>query len=340
MARHEVKIHANNGATSEKAPFTGSYITKSTVGIDAICATAASLVGMPELKLKNIVQNAIEAFLDWEREGACRIHVDGGYVEIKLLGSFPAADSPWDPARNRFVVVFVPDAETRDFLINETPVIVTDETSTKVRVDNVFDADPAKAKPTEVIYGQDPFVSQGYNQVMSDPGAKAELVNARGVRFDCTVLEEMNRQNVKFKTADLLEAGDYRFMLTSRGGDADGDLQTVMKKVKYLKVEPPAEPPTVTSGSFDTELVTGTEWSCDGTHLKGCKVHLVQRDEETEEVIHDKTLVESYVGADTHFAITVTNADVTEFESGVIVELTFTNAAGSANAGLMLDKRE
>ena len=234
MARHEIKIHANTGATSEKAPFTGSYITKSTLNLDMICAMAANLVGMPELKLKNLLQNSIEAFLDWEREEACRIHIDGGYVEIKLLGSFPAADSTWNPEKNRFVVVFVPDAKTRDHLINETPVIVTDDTSTKVRVDNVFDADPTKAKPTEVIYGQNPFVSQGYNQVMSDAGAKAELVNARGVRFDCTVLEEMNRQNVKFKTAELLEAGDYRFMLTSRGGDAEGDLQTVMKKVKYL----------------------------------------------------------------------------------------------------------
>ena len=238
MARHEIKIHANTGATSEKAPFTGSYITKSTLNLDMICAMAANLVGMPELKLKNLLQNSIEAFLDWEREEACRIHIDGGYVEIKLLGSFPAADSTWNPEKNKFVVVFVPDAKTRDHLINETPVIVTDETSTKVRVDNVFDADPTKAKPTEVIYGQNPFVSQGYNQVMSDAGAKAELVNARGVRFDCTVLEEINRQNVKLRTAELLEAGDYRFMLTSRGGDAEGDLQTVMKKVKYLKVTP------------------------------------------------------------------------------------------------------
>ena len=273
MARHEIKIHANTGATSEKAPFTGSYITKSTLNLDMICAMAANLVGMPELKLKNLLQNSIEAFLDWEREEACRIHIDGGYVEIKLLGSFPAADSTWNPEKNKFVVVFVPDAKTRDHLINETPVIVTDETSTKVRVDNVFDADPTKAKPTEVIYGQNPFVSQGYNQVMSDAGAKAELVNARGVRFDCTVLEEMNRQNVKFKTAELLEAGDYRFMLTSRGGDAEGDLQTVMKKVKYLKVVPPGPRITKIKGDDESaaegEINEGRPFTITGERLAG-----------------------------------------------------------------------
>ena len=157
--------------------------------------------------------------------------------------------------------------------MNAKPVIVTDDTSTKVRVDNVFDADPTKAKPTEVIYGQNPFVSQGYNQVMSDAGAKAELVNARGVRFDCTVLEEMNRQNVKFKTAELLEAGDYRFMLTSRGGDAEGDLQTVMKKVKYLKVVPPGPKITKIQGDDEPtpagEINEGRPFTITGERLAG-----------------------------------------------------------------------
>ena len=267
MARHEVKIHANGSRTAESAPFLGSYITKSTVGLDAVSAMAAELVGMPTLKYKNTLQNAIETFLDWEREGACRIYVDGGYIEIKLLGSFPASDSPWDPAKNKFVVVFVPDAATRDHLINETPVIVTDETSTKVRVDNVFDADPARAKPTEIVYGQAPFVSQGFNQVMSDPGAKAEMVDARGVRFDCVVLEEINRQNVKFRTAELLESGDYKFMLTSRGGDAEGDPQTVMKKVKYVRVAPPDDHAVLTGLSTSDEDAPGELSLADGIKL-------------------------------------------------------------------------
>ena len=124
-------------------------------------------------------------------------------------------------------------------------------------------------------------------------------------------------------------------VFTVRGNFSSAKIAAMLKYV-----EPPVEPPTVTSGSFDTELVTGTEWSCDGTHLKGCRVHLVQKDEETEEVLHDKTLVESHAGSDTHFAITVMKADIPEFDNGVVVELTFTNAAGEASAGLMLDKRE
>ena len=115
-------------------------------------------------------------------------------------------------------------------------------------------------------------------------------------------------------------------------------MQTVMKKVKYLKVEPPVEAPTVTEGSFATELTTGTEWSCDGTNLKGCRVHLVWVDEATGETKVDKTLVESHEGEDTHFAITLAAEDVAEFDDSIVVKLTFTNAAGSDYANVMLDK--
>ena len=111
-----------------------------------------------------------------------------------------------------------------------------------------------------------------------------------------------------------------------------------MKKVKYLKVAPPVEAPTVTEGSFATELTVGSEWTCDGTHLKGCKVHLVWVDEATGETKVDKTLVESHEGEDTHFAITLAAEDVAEFDDAIVVKLTFTNAAGSDYANVMLDK--
>ena len=74
------------------------------------------------------------------------------------------------------------------------------------------DADPARAKPTEIVYGQNPFVSQGFNQVMSAPGAKAEMVDARGVRFDCVVLEEIIGHEVtfKFRYEDGTEVGEIK----------------------------------------------------------------------------------------------------------------------------------
>lgn len=152
MAKHEIKIHENTSRTKESAQYLGSYITKTTVSLAQLCKSAAELSGIPELKLQTLIENDIDAFIDQERKGACRIHVDGGYVELRILGKFPAADSAWDPAKNALVVAFTPDDEMRYHLVNETPKIVTDETSTKVRVTNVFDV--AHPKPTELIHGR------------------------------------------------------------------------------------------------------------------------------------------------------------------------------------------
>ena len=40
-------------------------------------------------------------------------------------------------------------------------------------------------------------------------------------------------------------AGDYKLVVKSRGGDAEGPLQTSFRRVKYLRVEDPQ--PTITS---------------------------------------------------------------------------------------------
>ena len=48
MAKHEVVIHENNGATKDVAPYTGSYIVKETVKLPVaqlstiVCAVLAS----------------------------------------------------------------------------------------------------------------------------------------------------------------------------------------------------------------------------------------------------------------------------------------------------------
>ena len=264
MAKHEIKIHENTGATKETALYLGSYITKTTVSLAQLCKSAAELSGIPELKLQTLIENDIDAFIDQERKGACRIHVDGGYVELRILGTFPAGDSPWDPERNTLVVAFTPDDEIRNHLVNEVPKIVTDETSTRVRVTNVFDV--GTPKPTEVIYGQHEYQMQGYNLCMDDVGAKVELVNALGVRFECTVTEVLNRQNIICRSNALLEPGDYKAVAYSRGGDPEGQLLCDFRKVKYLKV---VDPPTVDSIATEGKegIVKGEAFAAVGANL-------------------------------------------------------------------------
>lgn len=233
MAKHEIILHENTGATKEKAPYLGSYVTKVDKALSDACLAYASKAGMPALKMQTLLENDIEALTELEKSGACRIHLDGGYIELRILGSFAASDSTWDASENRLIIAFTPSTEIRDALINETGTIVTDETSTKVRVDNVFDS--ATPKPTEVIYGQRPFVVQGVNEVMSDEGAKVEFVDEHGVRYACDIVEQTNRQNVICKLHDLVPEGcDGKIIAYSRGGDAEGQLMSSFRKVKYI----------------------------------------------------------------------------------------------------------
>ena len=289
MAKHEIKIHENTSRTKETAQYLGSYITKTTVSLAQLCKSAAELSGIPELKLQTLIENDIDAFIDQERKGACRIHVDGGYVELRILGRFPAADSAWDPAKNALVVAFTPDDEMRYHLINETPKIVTDETSTKVRVTNVFDV--AHPKPTELIHGRNEYQMQGYNLCMDDVGAKVELVNSLGVRFECTVVRVINRQNIVCRSNAVLEPGDYKAYAYSRGGDPEGQLLNDYRKVKYVSVLPTVD--DIASEGHEGEIVSGTAFAAKGSGLDAfdaeagdtVKVKWTQDGEEKEAVI-------------------------------------------------------
>ena len=289
MAKHEIKIHENTSRTKETAQYLGSYITKTTVSLAQLCKSAAELSGIPELKLQTLIENDIDAFIDQERKGACRIHVDGGYVELRILGKFPAADSAWDPAKNALVVAFTPDDEMRYHLVNETPKIVTDETSTKVRVTNVFDV--AHPKPTELIHGRNEYQMQGYNLCMDDVGAKVELVNSLGVRFECTVVRVINRQNIVCRSNAVLEPGDYKAYAYSRGGDPEGQLLNDYRKVKYVSVLPTVD--DIASEGHEGEIVSGTAFAAKGSGLDAfdaeagdtVKVKWTQGGEEKEAVI-------------------------------------------------------
>ena len=265
MAKHEVILHENTGATKDKAPYLGGYVTKNTVKLADIVAAAAPSAGMPAIKMQTLIENDIEALTALEKQGACRIHLDGGYIELRILGSFESSDASWDSGKNKLIVAFTPDADLRNSLVNETCKIVTDETSTKVRLDNVFDV--AKPKPTEIIYGRGVFQLQGINLCLEDEDARVELVSEVGVIFPCVVVETLNRQNVRVKTASLLEDGDYKVVVYSRGGDAEGDLQSSFRKVKYIRVEEPVVIDKIASEGKDG-IVKGEAFAATGSGLR------------------------------------------------------------------------
>ena len=242
MARHEVLIHENTGATKESAPYLGSYIAKETVAMAAFAAVVGAKCGLPPIQVMAILGGAFDAIAALEAESLVRVHTDIGVVCAVITGSFPTADATFDPTRNALELALRLDERLRLDLADVTATIVTDADVTRVRVDNAMDIE--EQKPMNLIHGKHVFRVAGFNMVLGDEDAAAYLENSMGTTFPLTVDEVVSKQLFKAHTTELLEAGDYKLVVKSRAGDAAGPLQTSFRRVKYLRVEDPQ--PTIT----------------------------------------------------------------------------------------------
>jgi len=247
MARHEVVIHENTGATKDVAPYLGSYIAKETIALAQFASAVGLKCGLPAIQVIAILGGSFEAIEELEREALVRVHTDLGVICGVITGSFPTADAAFDPVRNSLELALRLDEAIRLDLTDAVPVIVTDENVTRLRVDNVMDLE--EERPMNLIHGRHVFRVAGFNMVLGDEGAAAFLQNALGTTFPLVIDEVVSKQLFKAHTAELLPGGDYKLVVKSRAGDAAGPLQTSFRKVKYLRVEDPAPPvpaPTIT----------------------------------------------------------------------------------------------
>ena len=279
MARHEVLIHENTGATKESAPYLGSYIAKETVAMAAFAAVVGAKCGLPPIQVMAILGGAFDAIAALEAESLVRVHTDIGVVCAVITGSFPTADATFDPTRNALELALRLDERLRLDLADVTATIVTDADVTRVRVDNAMDI--AEQKPMNLIHGKHVFRVAGFNMVLGDEDAAAYLENSMGTTFPLTVDEVVSKQLFKAHTTELLEAGDYKLVVKSRGGDAAGPLQTSFRRVKYLRVVDPEPEPVPIAQSSDgqvkvmsvdneghTEYLTfGETWTMTGSGL-------------------------------------------------------------------------
>ena len=254
MARHEVVIHENTGATKTVAPYLGSYISKETLAMAKFASAVGAKCGLPAIQVIAILGGSFEAIEALESESLVRVHTDIGVVCGVITGSFPTADAAFDPARNALELALRLDDTLRLDLADTVPVIVTDEELTKLRVDNAMDLE--EERPMNLIHGKHVFRVAGFNMVLDDEGAAAYLENSIGTTFPLTVDEVVSKQLFKAHTAELLPAGDYKLVVKSRAGDAAGPLQTSFRKVKYMRVVDPA--PTITSAKTRDMSEDGT----------------------------------------------------------------------------------
>ena len=266
MAKHEVVIHENTGATKDVAPYLGSYIAKETVKEPAFANTIATLCGMSAVQVMAILDGSFEAIEELELSGLVRVHTDVGTVCGVITGSFPTADAAFDKEKNALELALRLDEEIKLALTDIVPYIAQDDSLTKLRVDNVMDLETPK--PYNLIHGQGVFRVAGFNMVLDDEGADACLVNAMGTTFPLVIDEVVSKQLFKAHTAALLPAGDYKLVVKSRAGDAEGPLQTSFRKVKYLRTSAPFTVDDVASEGHTGEIVSGTAFAASGTGLR------------------------------------------------------------------------
>lgn len=270
---HKVKAYRNNTDTAGKAAFLGSYITKETIAIEKLCEQTAAQSGLTAIQVRAILEGSFDAIAELEKEGLVIVHLDGLTVMAVITGSFPTSDAPFDGERNALELAIRLDDDIRLAFVNETAQMVTDAAMARVRIDNVMDLDAPR--PMNIIHGQKQFRVAGFNMVLEDEGAEVYLQNTLGVTFPVTVDEVVSTQLFTAHVAAAVEPGDYRLVIKSRGGDAEGPLQTVFRKVKCLAAEMPRPRITsVTSEGHESEidrLFKGAAASVNGSALGGVK---------------------------------------------------------------------
>ena len=264
MAKHEVIIHENQGATKESAAYLGSYIAKETIKEDSFASSACAKAGMSPIQFRAIIDGSFQAIEELERQGLVRVHTDLGLVCAYISGSFATADAAPDPEKNKLCLCLRLADEIRLSLADTVPVIVADDSLTKLRVDNVMDLETPR--PYNLIHGKHVFRVAGYNMVLDDVGATVYLTDKNGVTYEVVVDEVISKQLFKGHTAALLPAGDYKLIVKSRAGDAEGPLQTAFRRVKYLEV---VDPPTVDSIASEGKdgIVKGEAFAAVGANL-------------------------------------------------------------------------
>mgnify|MGYP003322406048 CR=1 FL=1 len=268
MAKHEVLIHETRNITGDGTTlYTGSYIEKESVRQAGFVGFLSAKSGLPAVQAQAILEGAFEAVEELEKESLVRIHTDLGTICGIITGSFETADAAFDPEKNSLELALRLEDAIRLSLADVVPTIVTDESLTKLRVDGLMDL--ATPRPYNLIHGQKVFRVSCYNMVHEDEGATVFLQDAKGVTYEVVVDRVVSKQLFEAHTAELLEAGDYKLVVKSRAGDAEGPLQTAFHRVKYLKVGKPNAPKItrVVSNVQEETLRPGCAVEIAGEHL-------------------------------------------------------------------------
>ena len=265
MAIHKVNVYENTGATKAKAPFLGRYLSNGTVTLDDYIEDLAEEAGHKEIQDRAILEGAFAAITKQNNdEGPTRFHLPGGLsTYVNITGTVASANSALTSA-NTIEQCIRLDSSIRNELVNETPALQSGEDVTKVRFDRVFDTEVQK--PQSVIYGTRAARAQGMNLVMTDVGASIRGVDGKGINYACSLIEQVSSQEFTFKfTNPPAEGCDLWIEIETRGGNEDGNLQTVRKPVKFIVL--PAKITAVKDEDGNSQPTYGKGGEIDGERL-------------------------------------------------------------------------
>jgi len=225
---HENK--ARQGA--KKGPCIGYITHNGTLGGDSLAQTLAKKTGYTDIQARAFVG----ALADVVTEGlASGNAIDFGPFQLRLAikGTFPAANAPFDPAKNRLEVFAMPSKALIAALANLAPENATP--MSKPQLDEV--ACEGCRKKNEIALGEKVVVngeSIRVNTAQADEGiwlesdageklAKAEIVETGNARAVCVF------------AVGSVASGKYRLAVYTRaGGAASGQVAAIRRIVKVV----------------------------------------------------------------------------------------------------------
>ena len=268
---HKVAVYANSGATAEKAPFLGQYVSNGTDRLDQLAVAVAAYAGQGEIQAQTIIAGVFDAIADYcKTEGATRFKLPGGFRTWLSIEGTLASSNSRPGADNKVKLNLGIDAAMRNALVNEVPAIVTAADTEKVRIDRIFDL--VDKEPQSTVYGQRSFRVQGQNIVNTDPDADIYVLDGKGTRYEVEIDEVISSQELTMHMVDNPKSGrGYRLVAKTRGGNPDAPLQTVDKPFTFIAAVPVIEIDNITddgAGATDGVYRKGNKLVATGQNLQ------------------------------------------------------------------------
>ena len=268
---HKVAVYANTGATAEKAPFLGQYVSNGTDRLDQLAAAIAASAGLGEIQAQAIIAGTFDAIVAYcKTEGATRFRLPGGFrTWLSIEGSLASSDSrPGED--NKVKLNLGIDAAMRNALVNEVPSIVTAADTEKVRIDRIFDL--VDKEPQSTVYGQRPARVQGQNIVPGDIDGAVYVEDTKGVVYEVAIDQVVSSQEFIMHMVDNPKsARGYQLVVKTRGGNPDAPLQTVNKPFTFIAAVPVIEIDNITddgAGAVDGVYRKGNKLVATGQNLQ------------------------------------------------------------------------